>query len=306
MSYPQPGPYGQPPQQPQGGAPNPYAQGGAPGQPGYGYPQPPAQPGPYGAPPQQPYGQQPMPPYGQQPGMPGPYPPPVPPQKGGAGKTVAIVLGALVLVGAIVGGAVVFLNKGEGSDGVKPYTIVLPEKLLDGKYTKSEPGAADKTKDMNDKETQKHGIEKGTAVVGTYANDAKQYLQVVGIYGKISDPKKAVNDMAVELDGKQQTTSMGKTETVTPYKEFHPSGFDGVMMKCTLRKTTSSYGSISSESTVSQCVWGDSSALGVVSHRSTKSNSSFGSSTNSTADALSAEELSEVTAKVRDEVRKTK
>ncbi|WP_171161609.1 hypothetical protein [Streptomyces sp. I05A-00742] len=312
MSFNQPGPYGQPPQQPQG--PNPYGQGGAPGQPGYGYPPqgPPApygqQPGPYGAPPQQPgpYGQPPQAPYGQQPGMPGPYPPPIPPQGGGKGKTIGFVIGGLVLVGAIVAGAFVFLNKDSDGD-VKPYTIVLPEKLLDGKYTKSQLGGADKTQNLsNDKELQKHGITKGTGVTGSYENDAKQRLGITGIYGEVNDPTKAVNDMIADMDKKKSTLSSVKTETVTPFKEYHPAGFDGAVMKCDLTKFTSSYGSVSSEMQVSRCIWGDSSAMGIVQHRVQKSTSSFGSSTNSTGDVMSAEEMSEATAKVRNEVRKEK
>ncbi len=50
MSYHQPGPYGQQPQQPP--QPGPYGQGGTAGDPGYGYPPQPPQPGPYGQPPQ--------------------------------------------------------------------------------------------------------------------------------------------------------------------------------------------------------------------------------------------------------------
>ncbi|MBZ4319736.1 hypothetical protein [Streptomyces huiliensis] len=311
MSFNQPGPYGQPPQPPQG--PNPYGQGGAPGQPGYGYPPPPpqagpygapppAQPGPYGAPPPQPgpYGQPPQAPYGQQPGMPGPYPPPIPPQSGGKGKTIAIVLGIVLVVGALAGGGYMFLGKG-GDGGA--YTIVLPEKLLDGKYTKKPGSGSSSPKKTNDDKTREHGITNAEAVSAAYTSDAKVDLNVTGVYGNVSDPKKAVNDMIADLD---KSSPSSRFETVTPYTEFHPSGFDGAVMKCNLKKMTSSYGSYSSEARISQCLWGDGSTFGIVVNRSSKSSSSFGSGTGSTADAMTAEELAEATAKIRNEVRKEK
>ncbi|MBU7598991.1 hypothetical protein JGS22_015575 [Streptomyces sp. P38-E01] len=89
----QPGPYG-PPQ----GQPGPYGQqpqGGAPGQPGYGYPQQPQAPGPYGQPPQ------------------GDYPPP---KSGGNTKAIAIAVGAVALVAAIVAGAVIATGGKDGSE----------------------------------------------------------------------------------------------------------------------------------------------------------------------------------------------
>ncbi|WP_338699356.1 PQQ-binding-like beta-propeller repeat protein [Streptomyces sp. Q6] len=100
----QPGPYGQPPQQP-----GPYAQ----------------QPGPYGQPPQQPgpYAQQPGP-YGQQPqyGYPPQQPPgaPVPPSGGGGvkGRTWAIAAGAVALL--LVAGGVVFAVVGGDDDKKDP------------------------------------------------------------------------------------------------------------------------------------------------------------------------------------------
>ncbi|MFF5130298.1 hypothetical protein ACFY41_25615 [Streptomyces syringium] len=314
MSYPQPGPYGQqPPQQP-----NPYGQGGAPGQPGYGYPQqPPAAPygqqppygqpqAPYGAPQQPgPYGQQ--PPYGQ-PGVPGQYPPPMPPQGGGKGKTIGIVIGALVVVGAIVGGAVFFMGGSGGSGGeVAPYKMVLPETVLDGKFTKSTLGAGKQSEDIaNDKDAKEMGIANGTGVKASYTNAEKQTLSVMGAYGDLADPQKTVDAMIAKMEeGEKTSTSKGaKIETVAPWKEFSPSGFDGAVMKCETKKSTYSVGTISSSAEISVCIWGDSSAVGVVRHAVSKTSSSYGSSaTGSTGNVMSAKEMSEATAKVRTESR---
>ncbi|MEU1671505.1 hypothetical protein ABZ752_05680 [Streptomyces roseifaciens] len=311
MSYNQPGPYGQqPPQQP-----GPYAQGAPAGQPGYGYPPPPPPPGtPYGAQPQQPYGapQQPAP-YGQQPqpGYPGQYPPPVPPQGGGKGKAIGITIGAVAVVGALIAGAMFFM----GSDGeVKPYTIVMPDKLLDGKYTKasaSAPGAKQTdTQDLSDdKKAKEFGISNGTAVSGSYANAEKQRLSVTGAYGELSDPSKTVDAMIAKMEESQKETSAGaqgiKLETVTPWTEFSPSGFDGAVMKCATKKSSYTYGTMTGSSETSQCLWGDSSAMGAVRITSSKSNSPYGGET-STGQPVSAKDLSELTVKIRNEVRKEK
>lgn len=322
MSYNQPGPYGQqPPQQP-----GPYGQGGAPGQPGYGYPQqapPPPPPyaggqAPYGAP-QPPYGapQQPGPyqqgPYGQQPGMPGQYPPPVPPQGGGKGKAIGITIGALVVVGALVGGAVYFMG---GSDGeVAPYTIVMPDKLLDGQFTKGAGTGLSDGKDSesltNDKDAKAMGIDNGTGVKATYTNAEKQALMVVGAYGDLSDPKKSVDAMSAKMDEgekKNQAAMKGaQVETVTAWTTFSPSNFDGAVMKCESKKTNYSIGTITSSAEVSVCIWGDSSAVGIVRHQVAKTNSPYGgSSAAATGNVMSAKDLAEATAKIRNDVRKDK
>ncbi|MEU8583641.1 hypothetical protein [Streptomyces abikoensis] len=322
MSYPQPGPYGQQP------PPNPYGQGGAPGQPGYGYPQqppapygapppPPPPPGtPYGAPPQQAgWGQPPAPQpqgWGQQPGMPGGYPPPTQPSGGGAGKAIGITVGVLVVVGAIVGG-VLFLNGGgSGGGDVKPYTIDLPSSLLDGKFVEAPTpaGAQNQPKSLADNEKAKAaGIENGTSVSKAYTNPEKQALSVGGTYGTIADPKKTVGALIAQSDEQQSQLASkvgAKIETTTPWTDFSPSGFDGAVLKCRTQKTTSSYGSFSSESEVSACVWGDKSAVGIVQHQISKSSNPYGGATAATGNVMSAQELSDATAKIRNQVRKEK
>ncbi|MEU1781527.1 hypothetical protein ABZ545_18825 [Streptomyces abikoensis] len=321
MSYPQPGPYGQQP------PPNPYGQGGAPGQPGYGYPQqppapygapppPPPPPGaPYGAPPQpqgwgQPQAPQPQG-WGQQPGMPGGYPPPTQPSGGGAGKAIGITVGVLVVVGAIVGG-VLFMNGGGGSGGgdVKPYTIDLPVSLLNGKFVEAPTpaGAQNQPQSLADNEQAKAaGIEGGTSVSKKYTNAEKQGLSISGTYGTINDPKKTVDSLLAMLDERQKKLMGSAKVNSGPWTDYSPSGFDGAVMKCRTQKVTVTMGQFSTDIDGAQCIWGDTSAVGSVSHQVSKSNSPYGAAAGAaTGNVMSTQELSDATAKIRNEVRKEK
>ncbi|OMI38356.1 hypothetical protein [Streptomyces sparsogenes] len=235
MSYnqppPQPGPYGggqsgpnpyaggQP--NPYGGAqqpsaePNPYAQA----QPGYGYPQqPPQQPG-YG------YPQQPAAPYGQpQPPFPGPGAP-----GGGRNKTkiIAISAAALVVVGAVVTGAVV-LSKGDGKP--EAMKLVTPKTLDDGTYTLDKG-----TKDLENEGTsvQDRMPEGATSVLAQYtrADDANSGLAFSGVYGEFSDPDKVRDEMFKGFSGGDASPTVEKKR-----KEFRPEGADGPSIECEVVK----------------------------------------------------------------------
>ncbi|BDM67291.1 hypothetical protein HEK616_07780 [Streptomyces nigrescens] len=300
----QPGPYGQPqqPPAPQPGYGYPQQGGQVPGQQGYGYPQQAPQQG-YGYPqqPAQPaYGQQ--APYG---GQQTPYGviPQGPEESGGNGKKIGLIIGAVAVVAAIgVGAYFVF---GSGGD-VKPYTISLPEKLLNNEYSKAPGNAAGKTPEdfSNDKELRAMGIVDGKFVQGAYANDSKLILGVAGIYGKVNDPESAVDQLYAKLDENQKKSAgNAKIETVTPETEYSPDDFDGAVMKCKVQKATASMGGVTASQKFSMCIWGDSSAIGIVQSHAAPPSASGGVPS---SEALSAEQLSEKAAKVRNEVRKEK
>ncbi|MFD0383937.1 hypothetical protein ACFQ2B_21385 [Streptomyces stramineus] len=78
------------------------------------------------------------------------------------------------------------------------------------------------------------------------------------------------------------------------------------MMKCKAQKSSYTIGTITGGSEVSYCVWGDSSAVGVVQHLVTKSSGGISGATGATGNVMSAKDLSEATVKVRNEVRKEK
>ncbi|MFH9250695.1 hypothetical protein ACH4LK_35315 [Streptomyces lydicus] len=296
----QPGPYGQPqPPAPQPGYGYPQQGGQVPPQQGYGYPQgAPQAPQGYGYPQQQPgYGQQ--APYG---GQQTPYGviPQGPPESGGNGKKIGLIIGAVAVVAAIgVGAYFVF---GSGGD-VKPYTISLPDSLLSGQFSKAPGQSGQKAEDFtNDKEAKAMGITNAKGVSGNYKADGGLTMSVYGIYGTIADPEGTVSQMFAKVD-ENQKKSMGsaKVEDVTPTTAYSPSDFDGAVMKCRTQKVTVSQSGITVPITVSTCVWGDSSAIGVVTSAAAPS-----ASGPATATTPTAEELSDKTAKIRNEVRKEK
>ncbi|MFF4287974.1 hypothetical protein ACFY0R_22155 [Streptomyces sp. NPDC001633] len=300
----QPGPYGQPqqPPAPQPGYGYPQQGGPVPPQQGYGYPQAPQAPQPGYGYPQQPaqpaYGQQ--TPYG---GQQTPYGviPQGPEESGGNGKKIGLIIGAVAVVAAIgVGAYFVF---GSGGD-VKPYTISMPDSLLSGQFHKqTTPGTSSDIEDLtNDKEAKALGITNSKGVQGTYTADGGLRMQVIGVYGNIADPEGTVSQMYAKVDENQKKSTKGaKIEDVTPTTEYSPDDFDGAVMKCRTQKFTLSQAGMSVPVTASTCIWGDNSAIGVV-QMMTAPNPNGGT----TATTPGAEELSEKTAKIRNEVRKEK
>ncbi|WP_139140927.1 hypothetical protein [Streptomyces oceani] len=302
----QPGPYGAPAPPPPGG-PNPYAQGGGgvPGQPGYGYPQ---QPG-------QPYGQ---------PGMPGAPTPP--PSGGGKGKTIGIIVAALALVVAVVGGAVFYMSGDDdkddkadssssegqsggssgGDDGgdtkVAPYKVVPPKTVLGGEYTMA--GSPKKEEDLsNDPKASKLGVENGKGANAEYATSKQERLQLLGIYGEVSDPEAATDAMFDQVHENQSndraTIDNYQVETTDGPEEYTPDGFDGTILKCETRKQTGEISAKPVELEFATCVWADNSAVGVVSQTGAVPTAGSGAYGNS----MEQDALAEATAKIRESSR---
>ncbi|GAA2597189.1 hypothetical protein ACWCO0_28395 [Streptomyces tubercidicus] len=303
---PQPGPYGQPqqPPAPQPGYGYPQQGGQVPPQQGYGYPQQAGQAPPqqgYGYPQQgggQPYGQQ--APYG---GQQTPYGtiPQGPEESGGSGKKVGLIIGGVAVVAAIGVGA--YFAFGSGGD-VAPYTISLPGSVLSGQYQKvTVPGGPTGAEDFtNDKEAKALGITGGKGVSGKYKAEGGLMMSVSGIYGTIADPEGTVGQVFAKVDESQKKATQGaKIEDVTPTTSYSPEDFDGAVMKCRVQKVTVTRSGVSVPVSLSTCVWGDSSAIGVVQVSSAPSPNGGPGAT-----APGAEELSEKAAKVRNEVRKEK
>ncbi|QES06106.1 hypothetical protein DEJ44_11035 [Streptomyces venezuelae] len=288
MSYNQPGPYGQQPQQPgpYGQQPGPYGQqpqqpGQYGAQPGYGYPQqapqgvPPQQP-PYGYPQQGqqpgPYGQQ--PPYGAPQGPGGYVPHPPAPKKSKAGW----IIGAVAVVAAIGVGAYFVFGGGGGAsvanDG--PHKLTTPETVL-GEYKKSPDKGGQSDDDDFTKDAEKFGLKNPQRVNASWQvkNDANplagKMLQFGGAYGQIDDPEKTLDGIFENMKAEAAKEKDGKTQLVGEPKEFTPDGLDGALLKCQEIKQKTDSGADSSglgpkEITLPVCVWSDHSTLGYVMH----------------------------------------
>ncbi|MGW1077012.1 hypothetical protein [Streptomyces sp. NPDC002537] len=248
-------------------------------------------------------------PYGQPGLMPVPYPPPIPPHRGGKGRAIAIAAGAVVVVGALVGGALFFTM---GEDDKASYAIEMPQTLLDGQYKKEkeEGGGESKGDPFSAKDRadmRKYGIEAaGNGSDASYANSDRQRLAVIAMSGRIPDPKKTLDAMFDEMT-KSKDDTLGergaRTETVTRPTEFHPDGLDGAVLKCKSDRTPVDFGSATGIPPLesSMCLWVDGSTLGMV-----MSDNMNGLTGKKAVKAMSAAELAEATAKVRGEVRKKK
>ncbi|MFE6818381.1 hypothetical protein [Streptomyces sp. NPDC057677] len=282
MSYNQPGPYGQQPQQPgpYGQQPGPYGQqpqqpGPYGQQPGYGYPQqapqgvPPQQP-PYGYPQQPgPYGQQ--PPYGAPQGPGGYVPHPPAPKKSKAGW----IIGAVAVVAAIGVGAY-FVLGGSGAsvadDG--PHKLTTPETVL-GEYKKAADKGSQKDNDDFVKDAEKFGMKNPQRVTASWEvkNDANplgtKLLQFGGAYGQIDDPEKTLDAIFANMRAEAAKEKDGKTELVGDPQEFTPEGLDGALLKCQEIKQKTDTGAETGglgpkEIVIPVCIWSDHSTLGYV------------------------------------------
>ncbi|MFI0741004.1 hypothetical protein ACH4PU_23395 [Streptomyces sp. NPDC021100] len=248
-----------------------------------------------------------------------PVPPPLPqqpPRRGGKRRTALLAGAAALLIAGAAAGGVLWFRDGDGDDGTKPYTIALPDRLLDGAYKKEDarPGDAGGTEDLTgDAQAGKLGITHGKGFMGGYVNDKKQKLNVYGANGDIADPRKTLDALVALADegsAKHPSGAVGGTpRTVTPWTEFHPPGANGLIMKCTTSKSASGTGAVSVRLGISQCFWADHSTMGGVQHMVMAFDGlppNGRDTPGATGEVMSAEELSEATVKVRDEARSEK
>ncbi|MFD9522373.1 hypothetical protein [Streptomyces sp. NPDC059979] len=284
MSYNQPGPYGQQPQQPgpYGQQPGPYGQ-----QPGP-YGQQPPPPGPYGQPAPQPgYG------YPQQPGVPPqgyPQQPPQPPQQPGYGyqqqppygavppqqpkkSKAGVIIGVVVAVAVIAGGGWYFLGSGAGggvSTDTKGYKLVYPAAVDSYQKKPDASGAADAPVTGEGKtKAEALGVQNAHKSSAEYqiGTDKKgKQFAATGLWGEIADPAKAVDSYYAGIgQNNKETEKLGlKYELVGSPKEFTPAGFKGAVMKCANIKMTSAKPGTTTgpkDVEIPSCVWSDHSTL---------------------------------------------
>jgi hypothetical protein len=171
--------------------------------------------------------------------------------RGRGGRATAVAVGALVVVGAVIGGFLLFSPDSEPDSKTK-YKLTTP-KTVAGEYERDGKGSKGDGRAFDDKKVP--GMESGADVSAKYQAGTTKKLQLGGAYGTVKDPEKAV-DWVFE-----QTSASLKTETGAKpeggLQKFKPSGFDGEILKCQ-KYEISNMG-------LAMCGWADSDTVGTIS-----------------------------------------
>ncbi|MFJ6752848.1 MULTISPECIES: hypothetical protein [unclassified Streptomyces] len=211
---------------------------------------------------------------------------------------------AAVLVLALVAGGVVWFQNRDTE--MVPYTISLPKKLLNGDYYKK--------KDISNvcphsdcltsvDEIGKLGIKKAFPWSAYYVppvGDPKEQptMTVTGIEGKVTKPDASVDAVLVRLhkeDEKKAKAIGAKVEVIeeTIKTAWKGDSFDGTLMMCESIMMVPKHGPPGSDVTLTRCVWGDTSAVGIVQEQGVGIES----------DVMNKDELTDATTMIRNEVR---
>ncbi|OMI40956.1 hypothetical protein [Streptomyces sparsogenes] len=248
-------------------------------------------------PPAGPYGQNPP---GSAPPLP-PFPPPVPPappippQVGSSKrKKAGIAIGALIVVGAVVGGFALFGEDGEASDTVvddgKRYKLTAPDTVL-SEYESW--GDAPQEHTMAEGETALLGIGDGKRISNEWSTvdmsdpdsdfDNAKSIVFTGFYGSVDDPDKSVDAF---FDVMRRSAVL--SQPVGDKEKQSPKGFKNGIMKCQYQKSDAEPGQ---PDTTPLCIWADHSTVASV------------VVVDATQDKLSLEKGAEIAAGLREEIR---
>ncbi|MFJ9855206.1 hypothetical protein [Streptomyces sp. NPDC101150] len=244
------------------------------------------------------------PPPGSGPGGPNNWggPPVAPsPQRKGKGALIAVIsVAAVVVLGLVAGGVVWFQNR---DTEMVPYTISLPNKLLNGDYYKKEdiPSVCPHSDCLTSvDEVAKLGIKKGFPWAAYYVPPVSKgpTLTVIGIQGGVTKPDVSVDRVLTRMhkdDAKKAKAIGAKVEVIegTVKTAWKGDTFDGTLMMCESIMMVTKHGPPGSDVTLSRCVWGDTSAVGVVQQQGVGVK----------GHVMTKNELTDATTEIRNEVR---
>ncbi|MEU8785392.1 hypothetical protein [Streptomyces sp. NPDC048637] len=206
-----------------------------------------------------------------------------------------------VLVLALVAGGVVWFQSRDSE--MVPYTISLPHKLLNGDYYKKKdiPNVCPHSDCLTSvDEVKKLGIKKGFPRAAYYVPPVSKgpTLTVIGIQGGVTKPDASVDSVLTRMhkDDAKKAKAMGaKIEVIeeTIKTAWKGDSFDGTLMMCESIMMVPKHGPPGSDVTVTRCVWGDTSAVGVVQQQGAGIES----------DVMNKNELTDATTRIRNEVR---
>ncbi|MGW2413779.1 hypothetical protein ACWCV5_16620 [Streptomyces tubercidicus] len=229
-----------------------------------------------------------------------------PPQRKRKGALIAAISGGSVLVLALAVGGVVWSQSQDSRDApMVPYTLSLPHKILHGDYYKKKdlPTICSHSDCLtSEKETDKMGIKKAFPWSGSYVPSPggpgkRSTITVTGIQGRVTKPTAAVDAALARMhkdDEKNAKTLGAKIEVIEGTKKTGWKGdtFDGTIMMCESIMIVPKRG-LDKEMTVTRCVWGDTSAVGIVQQQGVGIKS----------DVMDTHELNDATLMIRNEMR---
>lgn len=197
-------------------------------------------------------------------------------RSGGRGRTTAVAVGALVVVGALAGGYFLF-----GPGSTPAYELTTPRTVAD-EYERDGKGEKGDGKAFGDKSVP--GMKSSADVSAEYKAGFTKKLQLGGAWGTVEDPGKAV-DWVFEQTGRSLKTETG-AKAKGKLEEFSPSGFDGDVLKCREYRI--------STMGLAMCGWADASTVGTVT-------SMILTRDGTSTEPVSLEETAELTAEVRED-----
>jgi hypothetical protein len=200
---------------------------------------------------------------------------PQPPQPKRKDALIGVLAGVVAL--AVVGGLTAWYVLG-GSGEMEPYTVVMPQSILNGAYDKKAgAGTAPTISLTQPSKATEIGVKNAASASATFSNDAHVgsdevvSMGVIGIYGDVTQPEAAVDAVYANIHASQEKTAKSsgldvqQVEPVQITGMHNVAGFDGAIMKCetlTIQPKSSVY--LDKQTYVSRCVWGDPSAVGIV------------------------------------------
>ncbi|MFE1771403.1 hypothetical protein [Streptomyces sp. NPDC059008] len=210
-------------------------------------------------------------------------------------------MAAALVLALAVGGVVWFQSR---DSGMVPYTISLPNKLLGEYYKKKDiPNVCPHSDCLTSiDEVKKLGIKKGFPRGASYmtpVGDPKEQptMTVIGIQGTVTNPTDSVDAVLTRMhkDDKKNAKALGaKIEVIEGTKKTAWKGdtFDGTLMMCESVMMQPKHG-LDNDVTITRCVWGDTSAVGIVQQQGV----GIGS------DVMDTNELTDATLRVRSQLR---
>jgi hypothetical protein len=192
------------------------------------------------------------------------------------------------VVAAVAVGAYFLLANGSGSgladDGA--HKLTTPAKVLGDYNRATKDGDTSDNGSSTVKDLEKSGVKNGTAVFGAYTTaDLSGYnpddpstapgqselltakgVQLVGAYGKIADPKAALDTFFADIKKDvKESNSAGSSTTGGSELVGDPESveIDGAVMKCQAAKGTNQF--TKKQQTDWFCVWADYSTIAMVS-----------------------------------------